>query len=531
MAAQSPAATVPADLTGRVIGAYKIVRKLGTGQWGGVYEALQTSMNRPVALKILSDELAADPSAKQRFIANASAKAKVQHPFILSVYEAGETGGHCFYTHELVDGNNVAEMAARKATVDEAVALHIIRVVSESLSYLNTKKIAHSTLTPKSIYIGRDHRARLSNLANWQNGDTPDTQKEIASLANAVASILPGGRAPSPPMQEMLDKMRAGDGKGFASWGALLQTVKALEPTIVPSDAFRLSEQDEAAIRAVDDAKKKQKRSLVLTLLVSLAILGLILFAIWWQFLRTNERNFDKMVEIPAGEFIYQEGEKVTLPEFWIDQYEVTIGQYQKFLDALAKNPTTQFDHPKQPPDKSHKPINWDTYYGRAKAAKPVKFIPIDLNCPMILVDWWDAYAYAQWVGRRLPTEQEWEKAARGTKGFQFPWGDQFDPKKCNSNADYSDDPRAKGGIDGYNRWSPVDAIPGDRSEFGVIGTAGNVSEWTDSWDSSGKFPVIRGGSYRSPDVNITRRVADLDPERAEEFIGFRTATSDAPKK
>lgn len=488
-------------------------------------------MNRPVALKILSDELAADPRAKQRFIANASAKAKVQHPHILSVYEAGETAGHCFYTHELVDGNNVAEMAARKATVGESVALYIVRIVAESLSYLNKQKIAHSPLEPKSIYVGLDQRARLSNLANWQNGEMPDTQKEISILANAVTSILPDGRASSRPMQEMLDKMRNESDAGFASWGALLQTVKTLEPTIVPVDAFKLSEQDEAAIRAVDDAKKKQKRSLVLMLVGSLALLSLILFAIWWQFLRTNERNFDKMVQIPAGEFIYQEGEKVMLPAFWIDQYEVTIGQYQKFLVALAANPTTQYDHPKQPPGKSHKPINWDIYYGRAKAGKPVKFIPIDLNCPMMLVDWWDAYAYAKWVGRRLPTEQEWEKAARGPKGLAFPWGDQFDPKKCNSNADYSDDPRAKGGIDGYNRWAPVDAIPGDRSEFGVIGTAGNVSEWTGSWDPTGKFPVIRGGSFHSPDVKITRRIAELDPERAEEFVGFRTASSEPPKK
>jgi len=134
-----------------------------------------------------------------------------------------------------------------------------------------------------------------------------------------------------------------------------------------------------------------------------------------------------------------------------------------------------------------------------------VKFIPIDMNCPQFLVTWWDAYAYAKWKGRELPTEEQWEKAARGTDARQYPWGNDWDPKKCNSAADYNEDPRTKGSVDGWNRWCPVDAIMADKSPYGVIGMAGNVSEWTDSWDPKHERPVIRGGNYHTPENKVTR--------------------------
>ncbi len=157
--------------------------------------------------------------------------------------------------------------------------------------------------------------------------------------------------------------------------------------------------------------------------------------------------------------------------------------------------------------------------------------MPIDLTCPVFNVDWFDAYAYARWKGRRLPTEMEWEKAGRGADGSLFPWGNTFDPTKCNSKADYDEnDPKGGGNVDGYNRWSPVNAIMKDRSAYGVIGLAGNVSEWTDTIDPAVKLLVVRGGSYHSPDNQLTRRVF-LEPERSSEYVGFRTASSNPPPK
>jgi formylglycine-generating enzyme required for sulfatase activity len=178
-----------------------------------------------------------------------------------------------------------------------------------------------------------------------------------------------------------------------------------------------------------------------------------------------------------------------------------------------------------------HKPEHWDIYYKNAEQGRAAHSTPIDLNCPAMEVDFWDAYAYAKWKGRELPTEEEWEKAARGTKGVTYPWGEELDPKKVNSGADFNPGkPDAKGQIDGFNFWNPVDKVKGDKSPFGVIGMAGNVSEWTGTWDKT--KVILKGGSFASKEVNLDKR-AVMDPSKVDESIGFRTVTHTppAPKK
>lgn len=521
-------------LIGQTLGAYQILRKLGDGKWGSVYEAEQMAMGRAVAMKILSPELTRQPEAKKKFIGNASAKANVKHPSILSVYEAGEAEGYCYFTHEYVEGDNLANLAAQRRTIDEPTALQVVKVAGEALASLTQQKVAHSQLEANSIYVGVDQRPRLANLATMEE-DYPHVQQEIQTLGRSVAGVLANGRATAPGMQAMLTRMQAVGPNGFTSWAALLQAVKALEPKVMPADAFKLNAQDEAAIRAVADVRRKQKMSILYTSLVAVVLIAVAGVLIYRTFFSSNERKeLENMVAVPAGEFVYQDGQKAATNAFWIDQYEVTIGQYAKFLASLNSHPTTEFDHPKQPVGKSHIPkdeYTWNIYYSRARAGKPANFTPIDLNCPIFNVDYWDAYAYAKWRGHRLPTEQEWEKAARGTDGRLYPWGNDLDLKRFNGNADYIDKPGSdsKAASDGYWWWSPVDAKMGDKSPCGAIGMAGNVSEWTDSWVQD-KFPIIRGGNFHSPDWKVTKRVTGAYPNTFSEYLGFRTASDTAPK-
>lgn len=522
-------------LIGQTIGAYRIVRRLGDDKWGPVYEAFQTSMGRAVALELLDETHRRNPATTRQFVANASAKANIQHQFILSVYEAGEAGGYCFFTREYVEGSSLAELAARGDVIDERTALHVIRVVAEGFAHLQQQKMPHDRLEAGSIYLGTDNHARLANLATYREEMPLTPQQEIQVLGQVVSLVHPIGASTSPGIKALLTRLQTQGSSGLASWNAVLQAVTALEPRVIPADAFKLTERDRAAIRAVEEARKRQQRTITVSVIGLFALLWIAIVLVRWVFFPSSERDFGNSVEIPGGEFIYQDGAMINLPTFWIDQYEVTIGQYAKFLAFLDKNPTAEFRHEKQPKGKPHKPRDWDIYHGRASAADPkdrtVRTIPIDVNSPIFLIDWWDAYAYAKWKGRRLPTEEEWEKAARGPKGAVYPWGNDPDPARANTRADFSDANPGKGAVDGFTHWSPVDALKADRSSYGVVGLLGNVSEWTGTWDAATKNPVRRGGSYQTDAVKLTHRAADAPPSTAQESLGFRTASSDPPQK
>lgn len=189
-----------------------------------------------------------------------------------------------------------------------------------------------------------------------------------------------------------------------------------------------------------------------------------------------------QMALIPAGEFImgsnekmpgqelwYAPERKINLPAYYIDYYEVTYGEWIKFVTESGHKPES----------------NWREFYSFGREKYPVSNIT-----------WDDAKAYAKWAGKRLPTEAEWEKAARGTAGLKYPWGPKWDPTKSNCNE--------MGG-----RTVEVGSMEYDKSPFGIYDMMGNIQEWTadmlkpypgspsagDSTFLRG-FVAVRGASY-----------------------------------
>ncbi|MCB0168173.1 MAG: SUMF1/EgtB/PvdO family nonheme iron enzyme [Anaerolineae bacterium] len=210
-----------------------------------------------------------------------------------------------------------------------------------------------------------------------------------------------------------------------------------------------------------------------------------------------------KMEYVPAGEFLFGDGkERKDLPEFWIDKTPVTNAEYKRFLEANPNHPVPNIN------EGWAKPYNWDdktrTYpEGRA-------------DHPVVLVSWQDAQSYAQWANKRLPTEEEWEKAARGTDGRNYPWGHITSSiKRCNMY-------RNEGGTTPVGYYSPQ----GD-SPYGVVDMVGNVWEWTDSvYGGLGK--VLRGGAWDSKSVShqrISIRQGNLEGVRNNN-LGFRCLIS-----
>lgn len=225
-------------------------------------------------------------------------------------------------------------------------------------------------------------------------------------------------------------------------------------------------------------------------------------------------KDQSEMVLIPAGEFTMgsnnverDEGpaHKVLLAAFWIDRYEVTNEQYMKFMEATHRRPPASWSSPKLG----------------------------DSEQPVVGVSWEDANAYAKWAGKRLPTEAEWEKAARGagmsSVSNLYPWGSRWDEKKANSAES------APGKTTG------VRELPEGVSPFGVFNMAGNAAEWVADWyapdyyqkspgenpkgPETGIWKVVRGGGWwcKLEHCEVTDRRKEA-PTTQTSSIGFRCA-------
>ncbi len=233
---------------------------------------------------------------------------------------------------------------------------------------------------------------------------------------------------------------------------------------------------------------------------------------------RIAEADGMPMVYVEAGEFMMGSEEmelhekpvhSVTLDGFWIDQYEVPVGLFQKFIDANGAVDA-----------EGHAYFN----------EREWREFPLAADLPAVYVTWYGAQAYCQWAGRRLPTEAEWEKAARGTDGRTFPWGEGFDCTRANY--------RHCG-----NDVKPVGSHPKGASPYGAEDMAGNVWEWVadlygpysaeaavnPTGPKRGEYRSIRGGCW-ADDSELSLRSAyrgSNEPEDKSDWLGFRCAASE----
>lgn len=290
-------------------------------------------------------------------------------------------------------------------------------------------------------------------------------------------------------------------------------------------------------------------------LLLFVVTLSFMLGAVSCQLPTIDFETPEEMVLIPAGEFLMGSPEdgasfdderpqrRVYLRSFLIDRYEVTNARYKPFLDATGHS------------EPNHQKLEFRLWFhGRP--------FPGSEQHPVVNVNWWDAVAYCQWLGKRLPTEAEWEKAARGTDGRRYPWGNNWEFTKVNSASYWAGHTiEFKDGVEWTAFWVsgdgarishergirgevltlPVGNFPEGVSPYGLFDMAGNASEWVQDWyepyaylnaplsDPQGPngqlLKVVRGGSWLKPARNI--RTSDRDygfPADRASGIGFRCA-------
>jgi formylglycine-generating enzyme required for sulfatase activity len=231
---------------------------------------------------------------------------------------------------------------------------------------------------------------------------------------------------------------------------------------------------------------------------------------------RGAEGPLGSMIDVPAGVFRMgsnagapdeQPERDVNLPAYQIDRYEVTVGEFREFVRATNHVSSAESDG---------KPWNetWRIDNVGDRFDRPVRY-----------VSWWDADKYCRWKGKRLPTEAEWERAARGTDGRTYAWGNEFDAARVAPSADTM----------------PAGFYMNNGSPVGAYDMTGNVWEWVNDWYRPDTYAqgqndnpqgpqqadqrVIRGGSFTngSEDMRVTRRIKD-DVGRSNRDVGFRCA-------
>ena len=148
----------------QVLGDYQLVRKIGQGGMGAVYEATQTKLNRPVALKILPAKSTQDQAFLERFYREAQAAAALNHPGIIQVYDIAEDQGHHFFAMELVDGENLMERLEREGPIPVDQALDFVTQVARGLQYAHQRSIIHRDIKPDNIMVSREGQVKLADL-------------------------------------------------------------------------------------------------------------------------------------------------------------------------------------------------------------------------------------------------------------------------------------------------------------------------------------------------------------------------------
>ena len=426
---------------------YRLIEELGRGGMGVVYKVEDKMLERVVALKrVLKKD---NKTLIERFLAEAKSIAALNNSNIIQIYDIGQDTEGLYITTEFVAGTDLEKLLKNKGPLSPKVVLKLIVPICRALQQAHESNVIHRDIKPANILLTEKGVPKIADFG---------LARRESMKKKELTGMIMGTRAYASP-EQFMDAKHVDHRTDIYSVGALCyEMLTGKNPQF-----FREMDVPQPFRQIITKAMAREPGQRYQTLTEMLAALSHIAAPRSRPTAQQAQRppatmvrppsvlaeDTAEMVLIPEGPSRFgQEGRVSQLPAFYTDKYPVTNEQFARF------KPTHLYP-------------------------------PQEANHPATKMTWLEANAYARKHGKRLPTEAEWEKAARGEDGRRFPWGNQFSGDKCNT---------LEAAIDGT---TPVDAYPEGQSAYGVMDMAGNVWEWTGTYlDRRETARVLKGGAF-----------------------------------
>ncbi|PYP01525.1 MAG: hypothetical protein DMD61_01305 [Gemmatimonadetes bacterium] len=511
---------MPADplferLARALAGRYSLIRELGQGGMATVYLGTDQKLARRVAIKVLAPATRAYLGS-DRFQREVLLAAQLSHPHIVPLFEADEADGLLFYVMEYVEGESLQDRISRKGPLPVEEAIRLTTEVGDALQYAHDTGIIHRDIKPANILLSRGHalvsdfgiaklveergggeRGERSSLTGQgiavgtaeymspeqASGDKRvDARSDVYGLAVVLYEMLAG----EPPFTG--DSVQAVVARVL---GEPLRPIRTLRPSLPahieraltralakrPGDRPPTARAFIEMLADPEAGRRISKRRRAWLLVGGSAAVVALAWALWPPRIVGPPPG---MVLVPGGAYPvggrpWRDSTLVRLDSFYIDSTEVTVAAFERSLASPGGG---------TPPSTTKPPDGW----------------------PVTGVLWSEATAYcaARQRGGRLPTENEWEAAARGPEGLRYPWGERWQPGRANADSL-------------HGTLAPAGEAVLGKSWVGAVDMIGNAWEWT---ATAGVAPqgvaghVIKGGAFDTPPENATGLFRAILPDR-----------------